>query len=262
MKIYLDLVFFLNFAFDFILLFAVSRILKEKVKLYRLVLGSLIGSFSIFLLFFSMNSGTLFLWKVLISILMIRICFSYHHFRSFLKQVAYLYLVSIILGGGLYLVNIQLSYKQKGLVFFHQGLGINFLFILILAPLILFFYGKEYISYRRVYSNICEVEVIVQGKTYCLKGYLDTGNQLRDPFKKRSVLLVDQKKMPLLNEKVIYVPFQSLNHHGVVPCFSVENVKIKGKSYPDMLIGLSKEKFHIEDIDCIIPGFIKEDIHD
>ena len=51
MKIYLDLLFFLNFGFDFILLLVVSIILRRNVSLTRIVLGGLIGGLSIFILF-------------------------------------------------------------------------------------------------------------------------------------------------------------------------------------------------------------------
>ena len=69
MKIYVDLVLFLNFFFDFLLLLATSLILRRNVNIKRILLGALIGSLSIFLLFVSINSFTLFLIKILISIL-------------------------------------------------------------------------------------------------------------------------------------------------------------------------------------------------
>ena len=51
MKIYLDYVFFINFIFDFILLFTTKVLLKRNVKIKRIILGSFIGTFSIFILF-------------------------------------------------------------------------------------------------------------------------------------------------------------------------------------------------------------------
>ena len=44
MKVYLDLLFILNFLLDFIILSAVNYILKRNVKEGRIVLGSLIGT--------------------------------------------------------------------------------------------------------------------------------------------------------------------------------------------------------------------------
>jgi len=221
-------------------------------------MGSLIGSLSTFFLFLPLNSATLFLLKILVSIFMIKVSFPFKNIRSFLKQVLYLYLVSIILGGFLYFLNIQFSYKNNGVIFFHNGLSINFMILLISSPLIIFWYIKEALRHKNTYQNIYSVKVVVDKKEYTLKGYLDTGNHLKDPYKKRSVLLVEKGLIPIREEETIYVPYTSLNHQGIVKCRKVEKIEIDGKIYKNMLIGYSKEKFKIEDIDCIIP-MIKEE---
>lgn len=261
MKIYLDLVFFLNFAFDFLLLFAVARLLKEKTPWYRLLLGSILGSLSILFLFLPLSSFSLFCLKMLVSIAMIRASFPFKNIRSFLKQVLYLYLVSIILGGALYFINIQFSYKNKGVIFFHNGLSINFLILLLASPLVIIWYIKEQLNYKSTYQNICSVKVVTDKKEYDLKGYLDTGNHLKDPFKKRSVLLIEKGLIPIEETEIIYVPYTALNHQGLVKCKKVEKIEIEDKIYTNMLIGIATEKFKIENIDCIIPAIVKEDIN-
>ena len=96
MKIYVDLVLFLNFFFDFLLLLATSLILKRYVKIKKIFLGALIGSLSIFLLFVSIISFTLFLIKILISILMILTCFGYKTIKYTIKNNAEAELICII----------------------------------------------------------------------------------------------------------------------------------------------------------------------
>ncbi len=261
MKIYLDLVFFLNFAFDFILLFAVGILLKQKVPWYRVLLGSALGAVSIFFLFLDLTSFTLFLLKMIVSIFMVLATFSYKNMRIFLKQISYLYLVSIILGGGLYFINIQLSYQNSGIVFFHNGLSINFIMILVIAPIIIWWYVKEQMHYKNIYTNIYTVKISYRKKNYILKGYLDTGNHLRDPYKKRSVLLIEKGKIPIEEENIIYVPYAALNHQGIVKCSKVDKIEIGNHTYKNMLIGIMKDTFKIEDIDCIIPSHVKEDMN-
>ena len=129
MKIYLDLLFFLNFGFDFILLLVVSVILRRNVSLTRIVLGGLIGGLSIFILFLKINSFELFILKILISIIMILASFSYKNIKYFMKNFFFLYSASMILGGFLYFLNVQFSYKQEGLVFYHDGLSIQLLLL-------------------------------------------------------------------------------------------------------------------------------------
>ena len=96
MIVYVDLVFFLNFAFDFLLMLSTTLILKKNIKLRYLLLSALVGSTSLIFLFIKLNSLELFLVKLIISIIMILISFSLKEFFNAFKT---LYLVSIILGG-------------------------------------------------------------------------------------------------------------------------------------------------------------------
>ena len=129
MTIYLDLVMILNFAIDFILLLTVSIILKRNVKLTRIMLGAFIGGLSILFLFFNINSFLLFIFKILISILMILTTFGYKTIKYTLVNILYLYMSSIILGGFLYLLNLEFSYKHIGMIFFNNIFSCNFIYL-------------------------------------------------------------------------------------------------------------------------------------
>ena len=63
MKIYVDLILLLNFFLDFILLMGVNLSLKRNISILRVMLSSFIGSLSVLLLFFNLNSISLFLIK-------------------------------------------------------------------------------------------------------------------------------------------------------------------------------------------------------
>ena len=143
MKLYLDLIFFLNFSFDFILLYTVKKILRRNTKIKRLVLAAFIGALSIFLLFLKTNNFILFLFKIFISIIMIIISFSYKDIHYTFKNLIYLYIVSIVLGGSLYFLNCSFSYKNEGIIFYHNGLSINVIVLFMIAPFILYTYIKE-----------------------------------------------------------------------------------------------------------------------
>ena len=87
MKIYLDLVFFINFFFDFLLLLVVKILLKRNVGIKRIILGALLGATSILFLFLPLNQITLFLLKVIISILMILTTFGFQNKNYFFKNM-------------------------------------------------------------------------------------------------------------------------------------------------------------------------------
>ena len=116
MKIYIDLILLLNFGFDFLLLLSVSTILRRNTEIYKLLLGAFIGSISVLTLFIKITSLELFMLKIIISILMCLISFKYKNIKYTLKNILYLYISSIVLGGALYLLNIEFTYKNQGII--------------------------------------------------------------------------------------------------------------------------------------------------
>ncbi len=254
LKIYLDLVFLLNFFIDFLILFSTSKILKNVIKLRKLLLGSLVASSSIFLLFIDLNSLQLFLFKIVISASIILVTFGR---KSFFKNISYFYILSIILGGCLYLLNISFTYSNKGILFINNGLVFNFFLSIIVIPIILFCYVKEHLIYKNTFSNIYEVKLEINRKIYNLRGMIDTGNQLKDPYSGKSIILVSNINY---NKNFIYVPYKALNTSGIIKCFKPNKVVINNKEFNNCLIGISNDKFNLDNVDCILPNILKEDL--
>ena len=257
MKIYLDVVIFINFFFDFFLLFGVDRLLKRNTKLFRIILGSIIGGISILFLFIPCSSFILFIGKIIISILMVIVTFSYHNIKYFMKNVISIYVLSIFLGGFLYFINDSFSYKNTGIIFFHNGFSINIILIIVITPFIVYFYIKNYKDNKK-YNNVHNVDIYLEDKVYSFSGFLDTGNNLVDPYKKRGVIIVN-KNLDLKSD-VLYVPFKTISDSGVLKCYKTSKVLIdKTYEFKNLLVGVSS-KATIDGIDCILPNIIKEEI--
>ncbi len=256
MKIYIDLVLIINFFFDFIIIYGTKYILKLHTKLYRILLGSIFGSLSILLLFISLNNISLFILKLIISIFIILITFGR---RNFFKNFLYFYLISIILGGSIYLLDIAYIYDNKGLIFLNNGLSINFIIILIISPIIIYLYLKENKNYRLKYSNIYSIEICIDNKIYKLKSMLDTGNNLKDPYTKKNIIILNNN-IKINKNRFIYVPYKALNTSGIIKCFKPDRIIINNKIFNNCLVGISKDKLNMSDIDCILPNDLKEDL--
>ena len=255
MKVYVDLLFLLNIFFDFLLLLSVSLILKRHIKIYRIIFGSLLGGLSILFLFFNITTTTLFFLKILIAVLMILTTFGFKDIKYFIKNISYLYLVSIVLGGALYLLNIEFSYKNNGLIFYHNGISINVIIILLITPILLYLYIKEMKDYKLNYSKYYKIEIYLKNnKTITLNSFLDTGNNLIDPYKKRPVILVnyDIIKKYITNEKELLVPYNNINSNGLLRCIKPKKIIINKKEFTNILIGLSFNKIYIDGIECIL----------
>ncbi|HPF83014.1 MAG TPA: sigma-E processing peptidase SpoIIGA [Bacilli bacterium] len=263
MKIYLDLVLVLNFIFDLIILITVSYVLKRNVKSINFILGGLLGSLTTLFLFIDINSIELFFFKLVISILMTIITFSYRNIRYTLKNLSYLYIVSIILGGFLYFLNITFSYKHDGLIFYNNGLSINFIFLIIFSPIILIMYSKQVKELKNNYSNYYKVDIYLNKKIIKTNAYLDTGNKLVDCYLKRPVLILNKKKMiyDINKFKMVLVPYKTIGNTGLLKCIIPDKIYIKGiGETKKVLIGISNEDFKINGIDLILNTRILEDI--
>jgi len=256
MKLYLDLVFFLNLAFDFLLLMSVSLILRRNAKIIRILLGALVGAISIFLLFININSIELFIYKFVISILMVLVTFKFKNISYTLKNMFYLYITSIVLGGFLYLLNIEFSYKQVGLIFYHKGLSINFIILIITSPIILCAYVKQALNLKNNYSNYYKVDIYLKdGTIKKVSAFLDTGNKLKDPYKKRPIILVDKNAIDFdySETNTLLVPYDGINNHGLLKCIIPDQIYIYGVGIKtNLLIGISNESIDIDGVDCIL----------
>ncbi len=256
MKVYLDLVFFLNFFFDCLLLFTVNIVLKRNGKIRRILLGGLVGSCSTIFLFFSMTSFQLFLCKVFLSVAMILVSFSYISFKEIIINLLYLYFVSILLGGFLYYLNLEFSYDVIHNVFVsNQHHSYTFLLLLI-APIILYFYCKQGSYRKKRNANLYCIELVEGKRKWQYTGYLDTGNQLYDPYTKRPVhLLYDPSYKPSRKQRTIYVPYQGLGVSGIIPCVFFDKMIInQEKEIVKVLVGFSKEPFQIDGVSMILHG--------
>ena len=256
MTLYLDLIFFINFGFDLLLLLSVSILLRRNAKIWKIISGAFIGSMSIFILFIKINSVELFIIKFIISVLMIIISFGYKDIRYTLKNLLYLYISSILLGGFLYYLNVEFSYKQEGLIFYHHGLNINYILLVILSPIIIYTYVRQGLKLKNHYTNYYEVELfLTETQKINLTGFLDTGNKLIDPFFKRPVILVNYNYLSydVDNLKTIFVPYRTVNNNGLLKCIIPYKIIIKGiGAKTNFLVGIMHEETGIDGVNCIL----------
>lgn len=258
MKIYIDLIMILNFFIDFILLLTVSLILKRNIKLNKLILGAFVGGLSILFLFFNINSFLLFLFKIIISILMILISFGYKSLKYTLVNILYLYMASIILGGFLYLLNLEFSYKHIGIIFFNNGLSINFIFLILFSPIILYIYIKQTKNLRYNYSDYYNIKIINKKKSYNYIGYMDSGNVLIDSLTKKIVVLIDKRKLLFNIKEFRLIPYMGVNGSSMIKVVKIEKLIFNGREYDNVLLGIM-DKISLDGVDVILNRKLMEE---
>ena len=158
---------------------------------------------------------------------------------------------SIILGGFLYLLNLEFSYKHIGIIFFNNGLSINFIFLLIFSPLILYIYIKQTKKLRYNYSNYYTIERINKNKKYKYTAYMDSGNVLVDTLTKKIVILIDKRKLLFNIKEFRLIPYMGVNGSNMIKVVKIDKLLFNNKEYNNVLLGIM-DNISLDGIDVIL----------
>lgn len=239
MRIYIDLFFLFNIIMDIIIITSVSILLKRNTTYKRILISSLLGGISSLMLFTSINR---LLLELITIILMITIAFKYKNIRYFLTNILYTYILSILLGGLIYLFNSKVT----------LNIYLNYLVIIVLSIEVMTLYIKENKKIKNTYNNYYKVDIYFKDKEkISLIGFLDTGNNLYDPYKKRPIILVDKKYQK--EDKFILVPYHTINGEGLLKCIKPEKVYIEKIGYKNnLLVAFSSSPSTINGVEVIL----------
>lgn len=239
MEMYIDLYFIFNVIMDYTIILSVSILLKRKTTYLKVLLSSLIGGFSSLLLFTSINRILIMICSIF---LMVVFSFGCKNIRYVIKNILYMYILSTLLGGVIYLFNIRVT----------NNVLLTYIITIIISIEVMTLYIKENKKIKNTYNNYYKVDIYFKDKDkISLIGFVDTGNNLYDPYKKRPIILVSEKYKR--EDNFILVPYHTLSGDGMLKCIKpdiifIENIGYKG----NVLIAFSDSTNLIDGIDVIL----------
>ena len=243
MTIYLDIVFLENALMNYIILYATGFVQKRKMKNFKLIISSVLGALYAIISYLKIIPiySTLFM-KILLSVIMIYVAFNNENAKQLLKNLLLFYLASFVIGGCALAMLYMISPKR---VSFQNGVlvGTYPMKITLIAGLVGFFIIQYSFSLNKrqmkIKDLLCELEIVVNNKKVKMKGYIDSGNTLKDPISKKPVIIVEKEVMQEIvdvnklvggdeNLKIRLIPFKSIGkQNGMLIGIRPEYVKIK-----------------------------------
>ncbi len=196
-KIYADVVFFINFFMDFFILWIVSRLVKNRVSFWRLVAGSLLASvlYCTLLFFPLLHRYYNFFGALFILAVSLKAAFRPKGIRELLKLLFFAHVSAFAVGGAgiaiFYFTNIS-SFMGNML---HLSVG-NFSFKVLLAATA-FIYIALKLGTGWINVNItnkkkfCDATIYYDGIDITVTALMDTGSSLYDPLTKKPVLVAE-----------------------------------------------------------------------
>jgi len=260
MVIYVDIIFLINLIYDYLILNSINVILKRFKTQKKLFYGSLIGSILSFNIFIPIFDNLIVI--VLISILMVIISFGYKDFIYFKNNIIYFYMVSVIYGGFIYLINLKFNPLINENLYYERKIFINLIGLLIFAPIVYLLVSSMYKNIKNKKNLIYEVKLVIDKNFYEITGLYDTGNKIKDPYKKRPVILINKKILScdIKNKSPIYVPCNLINGSVLIKCYKPKILIINNKQVKNCLIGVTDYDYSFDGVDAIISGYIGDEI--
>lgn len=207
MTIYLDVILLENLCMNYIILFATGLINRVKIKAWKLFVASLIGGvYSILSFAPVLEIYTNFLFKVILSVVMVYISFHPQNVKQLFKELIIFYLVSFAFGGCafalLYFIKPQDILARNGVLTGTYPIKIALLggIVGFVIVNIAFKVVKGKLSKKDMF---CNVSIFINGKEKQIKAFIDTGNLLKDPISGIPVIVVEVSELEEMIPKEI-----------------------------------------------------------
>ncbi|WPX09554.1 sigma-E processing peptidase SpoIIGA [Anaerocellum danielii] len=233
MIIYADVYMLENLVINYFILLVTSYLLKANVNGIKILLVSIIGAFySLFQFYQPLQFLYSPIGKIIVSASFVYLTFLPKNFFGFIRQFLSFYLVTIMFGG----MGFFIYYISQNSIEYSVQLKLKNVLLAIGISLIVFKLSHELII-KKVYKDslIRYIKFKINESEYSCVGYVDTGNNLREPFSGKPVVIIEKKLLgvgeegkdissndleklqKVLGSRIVLIPYNSIGQeHGVL----------------------------------------------
>lgn len=262
--VYVDVLIILNTLINYFILLGVNRITRSDTNRFRILFGAVIGGLSSLLLFLENLGFIVTVLKILSGIFMVIIVFKVKPYKRLLKNIFWLFAISILLGGVVLVFHIffktDIMIYSNGIMYFNIDMTSLIIYSVIaymIITLIARFTDKKAPENKEYYVKLQSVDNIVISK-----GLMDTGNNLREPFSNYPVILVNSNIFNNLfkdKEKIRFVPVQTINGESLLKAFRPVSMEIG--SFKTDKVYVAESKTNLDDYEIILNINLEGEIH-
>ncbi len=272
--IYADVLFVVNIYITYALLMLTTLFLSLTPDRLRLFLAGILGGFSSFLILIpNISTAALGVFRVALCLCFCLIAFKYNGVKQLIRQSLIFLCVNFLFAGLMlavwYFVSPSAVYYNSGIVYF----DIDTLSLIIITA-VCYFAIKAFGIFTRLRTpkNILyDVTLWISGDEFHLRGFLDTGNNLKDPFTSSDVIVVsrnalekyfptDKSISEIIGEsslKIRYLPCSTVSGSKLLPVFKCDKVRIKGISadfsLEGVIVAVSDENIRNGEFQALLP---------
>jgi len=206
--IYIDVLFVVNLIINYLLLYTTRAFSGLEFNKVRVLFGAIVGACYAVLIFFPDFSFVYTtVCKILISMLIIAISFSFYSIKNYVKSLLIFYAVSFAFGGCVLGIFCFSNFGAKfGAIYSNGVLYFNLPWTILALSWLVFYISLKLFnifSKKALYKNNLRKRLIIylNNKTAEATALFDTGNSLIDPISLAPVIIVEYRILKnLFNE--------------------------------------------------------------
>ena len=253
--VYADVLVALNILITYLFLVCTRMLCRSPTNKVGIAVAAVLGGFSSLVVFCDgMGIGLLIAFKLFTAAILVTVAFFPVKVRLFLKSFVVFFGVSFLFGGIMYAVEITFNPQNilylNGTVYFDMSLAYLVGSVLVIYGVFLLcnFFLSRYLAEKEIY----DVKITFREKSVEVKGFFDTGNNLKEGISGRPVLIADLSAIaPLFDyaelkyfKSGVYdeVPESLQKSVRLIPCTTVTGEAMLKGFIPEQVEYKSKNK--------------------
>lgn len=233
MEVYLDIIFIENAIIDLFLMLVTLRLLRLKYSKGGIYIATVIGG--IYGLVPILNSTILssVLLKVVVAVIMITLALKEKVLSKIFKATVMFFMLSFTLCGVTFISLLSCSTYTIFRGMNTSNYSIKWILISVLFVGIIAIRIYDSIKESAVIDNfIYDIYIKNDENILILKGFLDTGNELREPVTNLPCILVQNEyllQLKLKKNNEYFIRYNTIDSSDILHGFKSDFIKIKGK---------------------------------
>ena len=233
MEVYIDVFLFENIIINLFLLLLTFRLLRLNYRKINIYLAALLGGIYALVIFSNVKILTSIIFKILFAFIMIYVSIEKRKFKLVIKSLGVFFLLAFMLGGvcfgsvqmqNTYLIGEEFIIKNNSAKFIIISLAVIFIVVTRVIDIL-----KD----RAIVKNLLYDIYITEGtRTVLVKGFLDTGNELREPVTNLPCIIIENtyfNQFEVTDDKKFIIKYDTINESGEVKGFKGKNIMIRNE---------------------------------
>ncbi|MGL4847980.1 MAG: sigma-E processing peptidase SpoIIGA [Clostridium sp.] len=231
MKLYLDVLVIENFIVNLFIIIITFRVLKYEYSFKKALCISFLGGlYSLCMVLESLSFLKAIYIQIIVAFLMIYIPSAKREGRRLIKSFVSFMAISFLLSGLLFkfIISTQKYTLIDGVII--KDFNVKYLILGVCIVYIGLDRVTTLIRERNIVSNfIYEMKIEINNKEISIRGFLDSGNELREPVTNLPCILIEKNKLQdiSVNRNEMYkIPYKAIGYSGGLYGFKVKKIKI------------------------------------